>query len=506
MRLQTRFRLLALVSLVAILGLGGILASAALANRRAAQVDHLASALNQELTERSLVRDDFLLHPELPTLRKWQRKTKVIQALLAQADGLDFSAREREDLEDLKSAFQRANALFETLGHGEEVISNEEREVEQALHQRVAAQSILASYQLYTSSKRLNGLTSARLDTTHRRTMALAVILAVGALVVTVLNLGLVRRLIESRVARLEAGIQHLAAGDLAHRIAMQGRDELADLGHAFDAMAHRLQEATRHLEEEVDERRKAEAQVMHLNAQLGNQLVLVEASNRELESFSYSVSHDLRAPLRHMAGFSDMLEKHLGGALDGEGRRYLDVIHQAAQKMGQLIDDLLSYSRLGRTKLVMGEVDLNPLAKEAIEVLAEEARNRDVVWEVQLLPHVAGDTQMLRLVLQNLVANALKFTRGRVPARIEIGSEAAEGEVRCFVRDNGVGFDMKYAEKLFSVFQRLHQASQFEGTGIGLANVRRTIERHGGRVWAEAKLDAGATFWFALPSKEVIP
>ncbi len=506
MRLQTRFRLLTLVSLGTILALGGILASAALANRRAAQVDNLASALNQELRERSLVRDDYLLHPELPTLRKWQRQTKAIQALMAQADSLGLRTQEQEELEDLKKHFPRANDLFETLTHAEAVIPDKEHEVEQALHQRVATQSLLASYQLYTSSKRLNDLTSERLATTHRRTMALAVTLAIGALVLTLLNLAFVRRLIQARVARLEAGIQHLAAGDLAHRIAMQGRDELADLGHAFDAMAHRLQEATSRLEEEVAERRKAEAQVMHLNARLGDQLLLLEASNRELESFSYSVSHDLRAPLRHIAGFSDMLEKHLGGSLDGEGRRYLDVIHQAAQKMGQLIDDLLAYSRLGRTKLAMGDVDLNALAKEVIELLSEDMKDRDVVWAVQPLPLVAGDAQMLRLVLQNLVGNALKFTRSRAPARIEIGTEAAEGEVRCFVRDNGVGFDMQYAEKLFSVFQRLHQASQFEGTGIGLANVRRTIERHGGRVWAEGQPDAGATFWFTLPLKEAHP
>lgn len=507
MRLHTRFHLLTLVSLGAILGLGGILASAALANRRAAQVDDLAAALNQKLTERSLVRDDFLLHAELPTLQKWQRQTKTIQVLLEQAERLDLRPQERDDLEELKTAFNRANALFVTLTPGaQEVIPNELKKVELALHQQVVSQSILASYQLFTSSKRLNDLTSARLTTTHRRTMALAVTLAVGALVVTLLNLALVRRLIQSRVARLEAGIQHLAAGDLSHRIAMQGADELADLGHAFDAMAHRLQEATRRMEEEVDERRKAEAQVMHLNAQLGDQLVLVNASNRELESFSYSVSHDLRAPLRHIAGFSDMLQEHLGGNLDGEGRRYLDVILQSSQKMGQLIDDLLSYSRLGRTKLAMSEVDLNPLAKEVIELLSEEAKDREVVWVVQPLPQVVGDAQMLRLVLQNLVANALKFTRGRSPARIEIGTEAVEGEVRCFVRDNGVGFDMKYAEKLYTVFQRLHQASQFEGTGIGLANVRRTIERHGGRVWAEGKRDAGATFWFTLPLKEANP
>jgi signal transduction histidine kinase len=273
-------------------------------------------------------------------------------------------------------------------------------------------------------------------------------------------------------------------AGDLSRRVVVKGRDELGVLANAFNRMTLQLETLICDLEKRVAER----------TAELA-------ASNKELEAFAYSVSHDLRAPLRHIDGFMKLLQKNAGTALDEQGRHYMNAISQAARKMGLLIDDLLSFSRMGRHAMSFQQVEIGPLVRDVIGELAPDAAGRNIAWRIGELPVVGGDAAMLRLVLDNLIANALKFTRPRQEAHIEIGSLPGQNaHAVIFVRDNGVGFDMTYADKLFGVFQRLHRAEGFEGTGIGLASVRRIIARHGGRTWAEGKVDQGATFYFSLP------
>jgi light-regulated signal transduction histidine kinase (bacteriophytochrome) len=225
-----------------------------------------------------------------------------------------------------------------------------------------------------------------------------------------------------------------------------------------------------------------------------------LRAANAELEAFTYSVSHDLRAPLRHIDGFADLLSSHANASLDDKGKRYLKTISDSAKRMGALIDDLLVFSRIGRGEMRNAKVDLNALVEEVIQELRMETQKRNVVWNRQELPLVDGDPSLLRQVFVNLLANAAKYTRPRDPAVIDIGSVVSNDEHTIFIRDNGVGFDMAYVGKLFGVFQRLHRAEEFEGTGIGLANVQRIVLRHGGRVWAEGKSGEGATFYFTLP------
>ncbi len=226
-----------------------------------------------------------------------------------------------------------------------------------------------------------------------------------------------------------------------------------------------------------------------------------LEAANKELEAFAYSVSHDLRAPLRHIDGFLELLQKKAGSVLDDQSRHYMDTISESAQKMGLLINDLLAFSRMGRHAMKFQPVALGPLVRDVIRELEPDAAGREIEWCIGDFPAVRGDAAMLRMVLVNLISNAVKFTRPRQPAQIEIGSQPGpDSETVVFVRDNGVGFDMTYGDKLFGVFRRLHHADEFEGTGIGLAIVRRIINRHGGRTWAEGKVDHGATFYFSLP------
>jgi signal transduction histidine kinase len=272
----------------------------------------------------------------------------------------------------------------------------------------------------------------------------------------------------------------------------------------SFSAVRRRIEDNLRqardHLQLEVEQRRQREDEIRKLNQELGKRAAELEASNKELESFAYSVSHDLRAPLRHMVGYSELLQKQASSLLDEKSQRFIRTILDSAKKMGNLIDDLLAFSRIGRAETRQTKVDLQHLVKDAVAEIGQDTRRRNIAWKIGALPVCYGDRSMLKLVVVNLVSNAAKFTRMRKPAEIEIGCVDRDEEVEVFVRDNGAGFDMQYVDKLFGVFQRLHLAEQFEGTGIGLATVQRIIHRHGGKVWAEGAVDQGATFTFSLP------
>jgi PAS domain S-box-containing protein len=227
-----------------------------------------------------------------------------------------------------------------------------------------------------------------------------------------------------------------------------------------------------------------------------------LEAANRELEGFTYSVSHDLRAPIRHIAGFANLLETKSGPSLDADSLRYLAFLVDTSKRLGVLVDKLLEFSRIGRTEIGVAEVDLAPLIGMVVENFRKKTVARKIEWRVGDLPVVRGDATMLRFVVENLIDNAVKFTATQAQALIEIGQVDDAGNHIIFVRDNGVGFDMAYYDKMFGVFQRLHTQAEFEGTGIGLANVQRIIHRHGGRVWAEGKINGGAAFFFSLPKE----
>ena len=252
------------------------------------------------------------------------------------------------------------------------------------------------------------------------------------------------------------------------------------------------LQAINQELKHQVARRSQRELELIRLTQDL-------EAANKELEAFTYSVSHDLRAPLRHIAGFSKMLAEEYGTSLQPEAQHYLQRIQDGTRRMGMLVDDLLNLARIGRYELRLQVTGLHSVIKDVIAELTPDTEGRQIEWKIRNLPQVEGDPALLRVVFQNLLSNALKYTRPRAKGIIEVGCKQMGGEQVVYVSDNGVGFNMIYADKLFGVFERLHRSEDFEGSGVGLATAQRIVQKHGGRIWAQAELDKGATFYVSF-------
>jgi signal transduction histidine kinase len=312
------------------------------------------------------------------------------------------------------------------------------------------------------------------------------IVIAIGALAGWIGSRRLTRPL-----AEVTDAAEAIADGRPAPPLRLTRRDEVGSLAASFTRMAERVTESRQALQQMVDD----------LEQRVQARTAALESANRELEAFSYSVSHDLRAPLRAVTGFATILVEDHASHLPPDGRECVEVIARRAKHMGQLIDDLLAFSRLCRTTITLEPVDLGAMARGVVDDITRADPSRAIVWDLRPLPPATGAPAMLQQVLVNLMQNAAKFSRTRRDARVTIGYEDTPRGPAYFVRDNGVGFDMQYADRLFGVFQRLHGQNEFEGTGVGLAIVHRIITRHGGAIWADAALDRGATFFFTLPS-----
>jgi len=309
-----------------------------------------------------------------------------------------------------------------------------------------------------------------------------AILIAVGIIVARLMS-----RSITAPLNKLIEGTSSIAAGNYSASVQINRNDEVGKLAHSFNKMAEQVNYAQANLEKKVMER----------TAQL-------EKANKELEAFSYSVSHDLRAPLRAISGFSSILKEDYTGKLDEEAEKLTDKIIMNAKMMGQLIDDLISFSHIGRKDIKHNNVDMNKMVHSAIDELMQEQPENKYNFKVHDLPSCYADESLIRQVWINLISNAIKYSSKRSDPFIEIGAEKVKGVLRYYIKDNGVGFDMKYADKLFGVFQRLHNQADFEGTGIGMALSRRIINYHNGSIWADSSPDNGATFYFSIPESNI--
>ncbi|MBI5440698.1 MAG: HAMP domain-containing protein [Deltaproteobacteria bacterium] len=504
MRISTRLKIAASIPAVMLLIIGSGLLLSYRSFRILQEQEAAAYQISAAFEDLSDFARSYVLHHGERPRQQFLLKHGETQGLIARAQS------EIPAYRHVLTSIAESNALLHTVFL--KLISNQERhgglEGDHLLkegQERLQAQLLIRGRNAKAEALGLVTLLNRDRIARQRRIYALSLGLMVAA--AAALTLGLVRlmRTITTSLQALQQGTEVIGGGNLAHRIGLVSQDELGHLAQAFDLMTENLQATTVSRDElarEVAERRRAEEQVTALNDELGRNLAQLQTANRELEAFSYSVSHDLRAPLRHLTGFAELLRKRAAADFDEKGRHYLDVISAAAVQMGKLVDDLLAFSRAGRVELKREQVDFGELVKAVIEDFQREAEGRQVSWEVAGLPAVEGDAGLLRLVWVNLISNALKFTRLEERALIRIGGTDGGMEHVFHVKDNGVGFDMRYGQKLFGLFQRLHRPEEFEGTGVGLANVQRIVHRHGGRVWAEGAAGEGAAFFFSLPKR----
>ncbi len=468
---------------------------------RADQNMLLADEMRKIAFERIFLRDNYILNPSERTGAQWLAKSETLRALLESAPerftGTEYRAHLQETRENFDATFSSFSQIMEKhkqikIRAGKTAFG--ERELS------LISQVFLKAYALNDSLDRLYESVEKTATKTRYGGGFLIIFFVTGGILTIVVNSFLLNKLLAKRITTLHEGAKIIGGGNLDYRIDAAGDDELSDLTRVSNRMVENLQqEITRH--------KQAKEEIEKLNTELEQRVLQrtawLNSTNKELESFAYSVSHDLRAPLRGIDGWSLALLEDYGERLDDEARRYLHRVRTETQQMGRLIDELLKLSRVTRAELQLMPIDLTDMARRIATLLQEERPHRRIEFIIQPELRANGDSQLINIALSNLFDNAVKFTGTRSHARIEFGEAEVDGEKAFFIRDDGVGFDMAYAPELFVAFQRLHKLSEFPGTGIGLATVQRIIHRHGGRIWANAQVDQGATFYFTL--KETI-
>lgn len=440
---------------------------------------NLAREIVMGLTELRLVTVDYILYHNVRAKTQWRERHASLEQLLL-SDVFDQKPAERSIISRVRKHDRSMRSIFSKLveNYETEKGSPEELLLLQQAEARWASQLLQTSQTSISEGFNLQRLNDVELAEAQRRQNVWIFILMILVAVKITANLTLTLRYVLGPISRMQKGMATISQGNLDFRMGTDSANEIGDLSRAFDRMTERLKESRNSIEHNA-------AQLM--------------VANKELEAFSYSVSHDLRAPLRGIDGFSQVLLEDYADKLDDQGKDYLNRVRKASQRMSTLINDLLNLSRVTRAPMHRVMVNLSERAAEIAGDLRQQHPDRKTQLVIQDNLNAEGDPPLLQVLLTNLLSNAWKFTGRQAQARIEFGMQADKAQRVFFVRDNGVGFDMAYADKLFGAFQRLHSETDFPGTGIGLATVQRIVHRHGGVVWAEGEPGKGASFYFTL-------
>jgi len=498
MRIKTQFLVtMALFAVILVIAA----TSAIVTNHRiekTGEQERIAAGVARGAVELGHLSNDYLIYRESQQLARWQSR---FGAFSGQVAVLRVDTPEQQALvANIRANRDRMKAVFDSISAvPERPAGNRRALLDPAFLQVSWSRMAVQTQALTADALRLSQLLDRQMDrlTGRRTTLMYALVGLFGAFLLV--SYWLTYRRVLNSIATLQAGAAIVGRGNLDFTIEERRSDEIGELSRAFNRMTRDLKAVTASkadLEREIVDRRRAEKTLAEHAAKL-------DEINKELESFSYSVSHDLRAPLRAIDGYSRMILKQHGGKFDDDAVDKFNVIRDSVRMMGQLIDDLLALSRVGRAELSAVTLDIGGVIREVWAELMAANPDRLLLLKLAELPPCTGDRVLIRQVLVNLLGNAVKFTRGRIEPLIEVAADNREGKTVYYVRDNGAGFDMQYHDKLFGVFQRLHSDAEFEGTGVGLAIVQRIIQRHGGRVWAEGEVDKGATFFFTLPTRQ---
>jgi len=502
MKIRARLQIVAAtsVALVAVLALLFYWSQNRLAS--ANKTKNLADEIVASVFERKALSSDFLENNNPVAKDQWLSKQNQISVLLTQAPFHLISIKDEKTFKDIQDNLEGSSAVFQEILRNRETARTGTRTQNQAneIESRLAGQLLAKFLDTIADAHRLQGASTDLIASTQRTAawVSLTIIVSVSLFLITVVwSLG---RIIGNGILNLQQGAAAIGAGNLQYIIPVVGEDELAAVAGAFNLMSGKLAESHAGLEQEIVARKRAGEMIEQLNRDLNLTVAQFQGANQELEAFAYSVSHDLRAPLRAMGSFSEALVEDFGEQLEGDARDYLEEIVIGSRHMGQLIDGLLTLSRSTRGELRCDPVDLSVMVRRIRSELEKSEPQRRMEWQIDSGLSARGDARMIEVVMNNLLANAWKYTAGALQPKIRVYAEL-DGEERFFcVADNGAGFDIAHAEKLFQPFQRLHRQDEFPGIGIGLATVQRIVHRHGGKIQGTGAPHQGALFRFTLP------
>jgi signal transduction histidine kinase len=502
MKIKTKLQVTTAVSLIVALVIGLILFFSVRQVNESIKKDMAADEIIKGLFELNILTNYYLLHHEERAKTQWQLKHDSIKRVLEgfkvkSPEKIVLLKRMREGHKNIKNIFSQMVANYE--GH-----EGEKEDVSQELNEMLVGNLETKSRSMVSDAYQLAEISSSRLIASQQKAYLLVLLFSlIMAVVVATVSFSIYSGVVKP-IRKLHEGTEIIGAGNLNYKVSTMAKDEVGQLSRSFDQMTIQLKESFIGLEKEITERKRAEEEIRKLNVELEQRVVertdQLETTNKELEAFSYSVSHDLRAPLRSIDGFSQALQEDYGEKVEGQGKDYIRRIRAATKRMAELIDALLTLSRVTRSEIRLEKLSLSMLARTIAANLQKIQPDRQVEFIIPEGLTANGDVRLFRIVMENLIGNSWKFTSKKENACIELGSlQQGDGRLAYFVKDNGAGFDMAYADKLFGAFQRLHGTEEFSGTGIGLATVQRIIHRHGGRVWAEGEPEKGATFYFTF-------